>query len=91
MQLDGPHADKATAVRSALLLNAAACQLRLEDWHGAIGHCSEVSILAQASQVSAAAERGVWFVSPCDAVRCEVCSLHERRVAGTGVHCSQGH
>jgi hypothetical protein len=42
MQLDGAHADKAAAARSALLLNAAACQLRIEDWHGAAAHCQEV-------------------------------------------------
>ncbi len=44
MQLDGPHAEQATAARAALLLNAAACQLRLEDWHGAIAHCHEVAL-----------------------------------------------
>ena len=42
IQLDGAHADKAAAARSALLLNAAACELRVEDWHGAIAHCQEV-------------------------------------------------
>ena len=46
MQLDGPHADKATAARTALLLNAAACQLQVEDWHGAIAHCHEVPLPA---------------------------------------------
>ncbi len=43
MQLDGPHAEQATAARAALLLNAAACQLQLEDWHGAVAHCHEVT------------------------------------------------
>ena len=44
MQLDGPHAEQATAARSSLLLNAAACQLQLDDWHGAIAHCHEVAL-----------------------------------------------
>ena len=44
MQLDGPHAEQATAARSSLLLNAAACQLRMEDWHGAVARCHEVAL-----------------------------------------------
>ena len=49
MQLDGAHAEKATAARSALLLNAAACQLHAEDWHGAIAHCQEVQHVTASS------------------------------------------
>ena len=41
MQLEGPHLDKAHAVRVPALLNAAACHLRLGDNNAAIGACSE--------------------------------------------------
>ena len=44
MQLEGPHLDKANDVRLPILLNTAACHLRLQDWHAAAGACSEVCI-----------------------------------------------
>lgn len=42
VQLEGPHADRANAVRLPIHLNMAACQIRLCDWHGAIWNCSQV-------------------------------------------------
>ena len=42
MQLEGVHLDKANAVRLPILLNTAACHLRLQDYNAAIGCCSQV-------------------------------------------------
>lgn len=42
MQLEGPHLEAATAARTPLLLNSAACELRRQNWHAAIAHCQEV-------------------------------------------------
>lgn len=41
MQLEGVHLDKANAVRLPILLNIAACHLRLQDFSEAIGCCSQ--------------------------------------------------
>lgn len=46
VQLHGPHADKAGAVKQAIHLNMAACQLKLQDWQGAAWNCSQVLLLA---------------------------------------------
>ena len=43
MQLEGPHLDKANAVRHPILLNMAAAQLRLGDCQGAVASCSQVT------------------------------------------------
>lgn len=42
MQLEGPHLDMANCVRLPILLNMAACHLRLKDWNAAVGTCSQV-------------------------------------------------
>ena len=42
VQLHGPHAAKAAAVKQPVHLNMAACQLKLEDWQGAAWNCSQV-------------------------------------------------
>jgi tetratricopeptide (TPR) repeat protein len=42
MQLGDFHLAKAMDVKRPVLLNIAACQLRLEDFHAAIASCSEV-------------------------------------------------
>lgn len=41
-QLQGPHEDKANAIRLPTLLNMAACHLQLTDYKGAIDCCSQV-------------------------------------------------
>ena len=43
VQLHGPHADKACAVKQPVHLNMAACQLMLKDWQGAAWNCTQVS------------------------------------------------
>ena len=43
VQLHGPHADKAGAVKQPVHLNMAACQLMLQDWQGAAWNCTQVS------------------------------------------------
>ena len=43
MQLEALHLDKANAVRLPILLNVAACHLRLQDYRAAIGCCSQVA------------------------------------------------
>lgn len=43
VQLHGPHAAKAGAVKQPVHLNMAACQLKLKDWQGASWNCSQVS------------------------------------------------
>ena len=42
VQLHGPHAAKAGAVKQPVHLNMAACQLKLKDWQGAAWNCSQV-------------------------------------------------
>eukprot|EP00887_Chlorella_sp_A99_P006126 scaffold22.g6126.t1 len=42
IQLQGPHLDKAIAVRLPILLNMAACSLKAGDYHTAVAHCTEV-------------------------------------------------
>ena len=42
MRVQGPHEEKANAVRIPTLLNMAACQLQLGDFNGAIDSCSQV-------------------------------------------------
>lgn len=42
MQLEGQHLVQANAVRLPILLNMAACHLRLKDWNAAVGACSQV-------------------------------------------------
>ena len=49
MQLEGPHLDKAHAVRVPAFLNAAACHLRLGDNNAAIGACSEALAMEPSS------------------------------------------
>ena len=44
VQLHGPHADKAAAVKQPVHLNMAACQLKLKDWQGADWNCSQVAL-----------------------------------------------
>ena len=41
MQLEGVHLDKANAVRLPILLNMAACHLRLQDYNEAIACCTQ--------------------------------------------------
>ena len=41
-QLQGPHEDKANAVRLPVLLNMAACHLQLADYRGAVDCSSQV-------------------------------------------------
>ena len=45
MQLEGRHLTAAEAVRVPILLNMAACQLRLDDIHGAAANCSQVQLM----------------------------------------------
>jgi hypothetical protein len=45
VQLEGPHADRAHALRLPIHLNMAACQLRLADWAGAAWNCSQARLL----------------------------------------------
>lgn len=42
VQLEGPHAERAHTLRLPIHLNMAACQLRLQDWQGAVWNCSQV-------------------------------------------------
>ena len=42
VQLHGPHAAKAGAVKQPIHLNMAACQLMLKDWQGAAWNCTQV-------------------------------------------------
>ena len=42
VQLEGRHADQAQGVRAPIHLNMAACQIRLQDWHGAAWNCTQV-------------------------------------------------
>lgn len=51
MQLEGVHLDKANAVRLPILLNMAACHLRLEDWASAVSCASQVSDVSQHSSL----------------------------------------
>ena len=49
VQLHGPHAAKAAAVKQPVHLNMAACQLKLKDWQGAEWSCSQVFVAVKAS------------------------------------------
>ena len=51
VQLHGPHAAKAAAVKQPVHLNMAACQLKLKDWQGAEWNCSQVCLAVRASHL----------------------------------------
>ncbi len=44
IQLEGPHAERAQAIRKPIHLNMAACQIKLKDWQGVVWNCSQVSL-----------------------------------------------
>jgi hypothetical protein len=44
VQLEGPHAGRAHAIRQPIHLNMAACQIKLKDWQGVDWNCSQVCL-----------------------------------------------
>ena len=69
MQLEGRHLEAATAARTPLLLNSAACELRRQNWHAAIAHCQEVRCpRAAASQSCCPLRFGVGVLQPDQSV-----------------------
>lgn len=42
IQLQGPHAVKAQSLKTPIHLNMAACQIKVQDWHGVVWNCSQV-------------------------------------------------